>query len=363
MKALMKTSISGLVFCSFMLKKQKQTMIEKIQNLLEQVNQITASSLDELEMLRIKFLSKKGEISSLFDDFKNVPNEKKKEIGQLLNELKNAAQTKIDELKDGFSQDTNQERGDLTRTASPYKIGTRHPLSLVKYEIVDIFSRIGFTMAEGPEIEDDWHVFGALNFPLEHPARDMQDTFFIERNPDVLLRTHTSSVQSRIMANQKPPIRMLFPGRVYRNEAISYRAHCFFHQVEGLYIDKNVSFSDLKQALLHFAKEMFGVNTQIRLRPSYFPFTEPSAEMDISCNLCGGKGCPFCKHTGWVEILGCGMVDPNVLENCGIDSKEYSGFAFGMGVERITNLKYQVKDLRLFSENDVRFLEQFQSAY
>ena len=252
---------------------------------------------------------------------------------------------------------------DLTRTADPIKVGTRHPLSLTKNEIIDIFSRIGFTIAEGPEIEDDWHVFGALNFPPEHPARDMQDTFFIEQNPDVLLRTHTSSVQSRVMANQKPPIRMLFPGRVYRNEAISYRAHCFFHQVEGLYIDKNVSFADLKQALMYFAKEMFGEHTEIRLRPSYFPFTEPSAEMDISCNICGGKGCPFCKHTGWVEILGCGMVDPNVLENCGIDSKVYSGYAFGMGVERITNLKYQVKDLRMFSENDVRFLDQFKSAY
>jgi phenylalanyl-tRNA synthetase alpha chain len=252
---------------------------------------------------------------------------------------------------------------DLTRTASPIEIGTRHPISLVKEEIIAIFSRIGFTVAEGPEIEDDWHVFSALNFPPEHPARDMQDTFFIEQNPDIVLRTHTSSVQIRVMKKQKPPIRMLFPGRVYRNEAISYRAHCFFHQVEGLYIDKDVSFADLKQALMFFAKEMFGESTDIRLRPSYFPFTEPSAEMDISCNLCGGKGCPFCKYTGWVEILGCGMVDPNVLDNCGIDSSAYTGYAFGMGIERIANLKYQIKDLRMFSENDVRFLEQFKSAY
>ena len=251
----------------------------------------------------------------------------------------------------------------MTRTADPIELGTRHPLSIVKNEIADIFARIGFSVAEGPEVEDDWHVFSALNFPPEHPARDMQDTFFITRDPDVLLRTHTSSVQSRIMTSQTPPIRVLCPGRVYRNEAISYRAHCFFHQVEGLYIDKNVSFADLKQALLYFAKEMFGEGTQIRLRPSYFPFTEPSAEMDISCNLCGGTGCAFCKNTGWVEILGCGMVDPNVLESCGIDSKIYSGYAFGMGIERITNLKYQVKDLRMFSENDVRFLNQFKSAY
>ncbi|HOO19419.1 MAG TPA: phenylalanine--tRNA ligase subunit alpha, partial [Paludibacteraceae bacterium] len=256
-----------------------------------------------------------------------------------------------------------QQNIDLTRNADPIQIGTRHPLSIIRNEIINIFGHIGFTIAEGPEIEDDWHVFESLNFPAEHPARDMQDTFFIEKNPDVLLRTHTSSVQTRVMTQQKPPIRMLFPGRVYRNEAISARAHCFFHQVEGLYVDKNVSFADLKQALLYFAKEMFGIDTQVRLRPSYFPFTEPSAEMDISCNLCEGKGCAFCKHTGWVEILGCGMVDPNVLENCGIDSKIYSGYAFGMGIERITNLKYQVKDLRMFSENDVRFLQQFISAY
>ena len=339
-------------------------MKSKINELLEEVNRMVAANADELEALRIKYLSKKGQISELFNDFRNVANEEKREVGLLLNELKNTAQDKINELKESFGNavDTSNKT-DLTRSADPFKLGTRHPLSLTKNEIIDIFARIGFTIAEGPEIEDDWHVFGALNFPPEHPARDMQDTFFIEQQPDVILRTHTSSVQSRVMAHQKPPIRMLFPGRVYRNEAISYRAHCFFHQVEGLYIDKNVSFADLKQALMYFAKEMFGEETQIRLRPSYFPFTEPSAEMDISCNICGGKGCPFCKHTGWVEILGCGMVDPNVLENCGIDSKVYSGYAFGMGVERITNLKYQVKDLRMFSENDVRFLQQFESAH
>jgi phenylalanyl-tRNA synthetase alpha chain len=301
--------------------------------------------MDEVETLRIKFLSKKGEVSVLFNEFRNVANEEKREVGQLLNELKNEAQDKINSLKEALSDVAGQaEKSDLTRSAEPVRLGTRHPLSLVKNEIIDIFSRIGFTIAEGPEIEDDWHVFSALNFAPEHPARDMQDTFFIEQNPDVVLRTHTSSVQTRVMTKQKPPIRMIFPGRVYRNEAISYRAHCFFHQVEGLYIDKDVSFADLKQALMYFAKEMFGESTEIRLRPSYFPFTEPSAEMDISCNLCGGKGCPFCKHTGWVEILGCGMVDPNVLENCGIDSKIYSGYAFGMGIERITNLKYQVKE-------------------
>jgi len=339
-------------------------MKNKINKLLEEVKNINASNLVDLEVLRIKYLSKKGQISELFNDFRNVANEEKREVGQLLNELKNAAQDKLNDLKESFINSAeSDQKNDLTRPADPIKLGTRHPLSLVKHEIIEIFSRIGFTIAEGPEIEDDWHVFGALNFPPEHPARDMQDTFFIEQNPDVLLRTHTSSVQSRIMAHKKPPIRMLFPGRVYRNEAISYRAHCFFHQVEGLYIDKNVSFADLKQALMYFAKEMFGENTEIRLRPSYFPFTEPSAEMDISCNICGGKGCPFCKHTGWVEILGCGMVDPNMLENCGIDSKVYSGYAFGMGVERITNLKFQVKDLRLFSENDVRFLQQFESAH
>ncbi len=336
----------------------------RIKQLTDEINALYANTMDEVEILRIKYLSKKGEVSALFNDFRNVPNDEKREIGQLLNDLKNLAQDKINGMKETLSATGKMEkRNDLTRTAEPVKLGTRHPLMLVKQEIAEIFSRIGFTISEGPEIEDDWHVFGALNFPPEHPARDMQDTFFIEKNPDVLLRTHTSSVQTRIMSSQQPPIRMIFPGRVYRNEAISYRAHCFFHQVEGLYIDKNVSFADLKQALLYFAKEMFGADTQIRLRPSYFPFTEPSAEMDISCNLCGGEGCAFCKYTGWVEILGCGMVDPNVLKNCSIDPEIYSGYAFGMGVERITNLKYQVKDLRLFSENDVRFLEEFKGAY
>lgn len=335
-------------------------MKNKIQNLLSQVEIFSAKTLEEVENLRIKYLSKKGEISALFDDFRSVPNEEKREIGQILNVLRQKATDKINALREELSANVQTaERQDFTRTAEPLELGARHPLSLVRNEIIDIFSRIGFSIATGPEIEDDWHVFSALNFAPEHPARDMQDTFFIEKKPDILLRTHTSSVQVRAMTAQKPPIRVLCPGRVYRNEAISYRAHCFFHQVEGLYIDKNVSFADLKQALLYFAKEMFGEDTEIRLRPSYFPFTEPSAEMDISCNLCGGKGCPFCKHTGWVEILGCGMVDVNVLETCGIDSKIYSGYAFGMGVERITNLKFQVKDLRLFSENDVRFLKQF----
>lgn len=339
-------------------------MRDRISELLEEVSKLSAENAEQLEALRIKYLSKKGEISSLFNDFKNVAADQKREIGGLLNELKTKATERIAEMKAEFeAKQAQADAPDVTRTPDPIEVGTRHPLSLVKNEIVDIFSRIGFSIAEGPEVEDDWHVFSALNFPPEHPARDMQDTFFITREPDVLLRTHTSSVQSRVMTSQKPPIRVLCPGRVYRNEAISYRAHCFFHQVEGLYIDKNISFADLKQALLYFAKEMFGEQTQIRLRPSYFPFTEPSAEMDISCNICGGVGCAFCKNTGWVEILGCGMVDPAVLEACGIDSKVYSGYAFGLGVERITNLKYRVKDLRMFSENDVRFLEQFKSAY
>ncbi len=335
-------------------------MKQRIESLKQLVNSFQAKTLEEVESLRIKYLSKKGEISALFDEFRSVPNEDKREIGQLLNTLRQMATDKINSLRENLSVNSDSnEYQDLTRSAEPIELGARHPLSLVRNEIIDIFSRLGFTIAYGPEIEDDWHVFSALNFPPEHPARDMQDTFFIEKNPDILLRTHTSSVQTRVMKSQQPPIRVLCPGRVYRNEAISYRAHCFFHQVEGLYIDKEVSFADLKQALLYFAKEIFGEQTQIRLRPSYFPFTEPSAEMDISCNICGGKGCPFCKYTGWVEILGCGMVDPNVLEACGIDSKVYSGYAFGMGVERITNLKYQIKDLRLFSENDVRFLKQF----
>ena len=338
-------------------------MIAKIEQLLQEVENLKAAKAEELEALRIKYLSKKGAINDLMADFRNVPAEQKKEIGMKLNELKTKAQEKINALKEQFeSQDHTEEGIDLTRSAYPMELGTRHPLSIVKNEIIDIFARLGFSIAEGPEVEDDYHVFSALNFPEDHPARDMQDTFFIESRPDILLRTHTSSVQSRVMENSQPPIRIICPGRVYRNEAISYRAHCFFHQVEALYVDKNVSFTDLKQVLLLFAKEMFGEETKIRLRPSYFPFTEPSAEMDISCNICGGKGCPFCKNTGWVEILGCGMVDPNVLEQNGIDSKVYSGYALGMGVERITNLKYQVKDLRMFSENDTRFLKEFESA-
>lgn len=340
---------------------------EKIAQIAETINTLSAKSQDELEALRIQYLSKKGQIPALFNEFRNVPNDEKREIGQLLNQLRDKAQEKLNELKSTLNDSRQKaEQTDLTRTADPIALGTRHPLSLVKEEIIDIFSRIGFTVAEGPEIEDDKHVYGLLNFAPEHPARDMQDTFFVEKEigvqkpTDILLRSHTSSVQTRVMTTQQPPIRVLCPGRVYRNEAISARAHCFFHQVEGLYIDKNVSFADLKQALLYFAKEMFGEETQIRLRPSFFPFTEPSAEMDISCDLCGGKGCSFCKHTGWVEILGCGMVDPNVLEACGIDPKIYTGYAFGMGIERIANLKYRVKDLRMFSENDVRFLQQFQ---
>ena len=339
-------------------------MIEKINKLAEELNTLKANTQEELENLRLKYLSKKGEISSLMNDFRNVAVEEKKELGRLLNELKEKAQDKINELKENFDNVVSDDNTiDLTRTAYPYNVGTRHPLSIVKKEICDIFARLGFSIAEGPEVEDDWHVFSSLNFAEDHPARDMQDTFFVQHGADILLRTHTSSVQTRVMETSEPPIRIICPGRVYRNEAISYRAHCFFHQVEALYVDKNVSFADLRQSLLFFAKEMFGQDTKIRLRPSYFPFTEPSAEMDISCNLCGGKGCPFCKHTGWVEILGCGMVDPNVLENCGIDSKVYTGYALGMGIERITNLKYQVKDLRLFSENDVRFLNQFKPAY
>lgn len=339
-------------------------MINKINNLKQEIEALSASTEAEVEELRIKYLSKKGAVSLLFNDFRNVRADQKKEIGQAINELKNIATEKINSLRESMSTtDSVNESIDLTRTPAVMPLGSRHPLSLVRNEIISIFSRLGFTIAEGPEIEDDWHVFSSLNFAADHPARDMQDTFFIQRSPDVLLRTHTSSVQSRVMEHTQPPIRIICPGRVYRNEAISARAHCFFHQVEALYVDENVSFADLKQSLLYFAQEMFGPETKIRLRPSYFPFTEPSAEMDISCNLCGGKGCGFCKHTGWVEILGCGMVDPNVLDACGIDSKKYSGFALGMGVERITNLKYQVKDLRMFSENDRRFLEEFQSAH
>ncbi len=336
---------------------------ENIQSLLTQVSELKAANAEELEALRIKYLSKKGEITALFNEFRNVPNDQKRELGQMLNQLRQQAETRIGELKEQFeAKQAEMDKLDLTRTPDPIALGTRHPLSLVREEIEDIFSRIGFTIAQGPEVEDDKHVYGMLNFAPEHPARDMQDTFFVEAHPDIILRTHTSSVQSRVMEVSEPPIRIICPGRVYRNEAISYRAHCFFHQVEALYVDKNVSFTDLKQVLLYFAQQMFGPDTKIRLRPSYFPFTEPSAEMDISCNICGGKGCPFCKGTGWVEILGCGMVHPNVLELNGINSKEYTGFALGMGIERITNLKYQVKDLRMFSENDVRFLKEFEAA-
>lgn len=340
-------------------------MLEKIKALREEISNVAASTVEEVEQLRIKYLSKKGAVTALMADFRNVPADQKREVGQKINELKNFATDLINKLKDNFATAEDPSLGeiDLTRTSSPIELGTIHPLTIVKNEMLDIFAGMGFTIAEGPEIEDDWHVFESLNFPPDHPARDMQDTFFIARDPaEILLRTHTSSVQTRVMEKTQPPIRIVCPGRVYRNEAISARAHCFFHQVEGLYIDKNVSFADLKQVLLGFARQMFGPETKIRLRPSYFPFTEPSAEMDISCDICGGKGCAFCKGTGWVEILGCGMVDPNVLRACGIDPEIYSGYAFGMGIERITNLKYKVKDLRMFSENDVRFLREFEAA-
>ena len=338
-------------------------MTERINALLSEVESLAAADEKELEALRIKYLGKKGLLNDLMADFRNVPAEQKRETGQKINALKTALQDKLNALRQSLAtKEDSHDDLDLTRTPYPIQLGTRHPLSIVKNEIIDIFSRLGFSMADGPEVEDDWHVFSSMNFAEDHPARDMQDTFFVEQHPDIVLRTHTSSVQSRVMEHTQPPIRVICPGRVYRNEAISARAHCFFHQVEGLYIDEDVSFTDLNQVLLPFAREMFGLDTKIRLRPSYFPFTEPSAEMDISCNICGGTGCAFCKQTGWVEILGCGMVDPNVLEANGIDSKKYKGYAFGMGVERITNLKYQVKDLRLFSENDVRFLDEFVSA-
>lgn len=343
-------------------------ILEKIESLLKEVTEMTASNAEEIEALRLKYLSKKGEINAVMADFRTVPAEQKKEVGMKINELKQTALERLNALRDVLDNNENGSQDmDLTRTAYPINLGTRHPLTIVKNEIIDIFSRLGFTLADGPEVEDDLHVFTKMNFAADHPARDMQDTFFVEQNPNdvtknILLRSHTSSVQARVMETSQPPIRIICPGRVYRNEAITARAHCFFHQIEGLYIDKNVSFTDLKQVLLTFAREMFGADTKIRLRPSYFPFTEPSAEMDISCHICGGKGCGFCKHTGWVEILGCGMVDPNVLELCGIDSKVYTGYAFGLGVERITNLKYQVSDLRMFSENDVRFLEEFEAA-
>lgn len=343
-------------------------ILDKIDQLINEVNSLSAKNAEEIEQLRLKYLGKKGEITALMADFRNVAPEDKKTVGIEINELKQLAIQKINELKENAETNTDAANDiDLTRSAYPVQLGARHPLTIVKNQIIDIFQRMGFTIAEGPEIDDDLHVFTKLNFAADHPARDMQDTFFVETNPNdvtknIILRSHTSNDQSRVMEHQQPPIRVICPGRVYRNEAISARAHCFFHQIEGLYIDKNVSFTDLKQVLLTFARELFGNDTQIRLRPSYFPFTEPSAEMDISCHICGGKGCAFCKHTGWVEILGCGMVDPNVLEACNIDSKIYSGYAFGLGVERITNLKYQVADLRMFSENDVRFLNEFISA-
>lgn len=351
------------------LQENLETMLlEKIEQMLKEVSTTTAKNAEEIEQFRLKYLSKKGEINALMDEFRTVAADQKKALGIKINELKQTALQRINEMKEQFeTAEAQSEDIDLTRTAYPIELGTRHPLNIVRNEIIDIFSHMGFVLADGPEIDDDKHVFTMLNFAADHPARDMQDTFFIEQNPNevaknVILRSHTSGDQAHFMETHEPPIRILCPGRVYRNEAISARAHCFFHQVEGLYIDKNVSFTDLKQVLLTFAREMFGPETKIRLRPSYFPFTEPSAEMDISCHICGGEGCGFCKHTGWVEILGCGMVDPNVLEACGIDSTVYSGYAFGMGVERITNLKYRVSDLRMFSENDTRFLREFEAA-
>lgn len=339
-------------------------MKERIQLLEQEINQVDIQSESALEQFRIQYLGSKGEIKTLFQDFKSIPNEDKKEVGQLLNQLRISVEDKYIQLKQQFHQQEDTRASiDFSRPGESFSLGTHHPISLIRSEIIEIFSRIGYIVSEGPEIEDDWHNFSALNFPPEHPARDMQDTFFIEKGErEMALRTHTSSVQVRVMENQPPPIRTISPGRVYRNEAISARAHCFFHQVEGLYIDKNVSFADLKQTLLYFAKELFGEKAQIRLRPSYFPFTEPSAEVDVSCSICNSAGCNVCKYTGWLEILGCGMVDPNVLEASGIDSSIYSGFAFGMGIERIAQLKYKVNDLRLYSENDIRFLSQFKSA-
>lgn len=346
-------------------------MLQKITALLNEVASISVKNPEELEVFRLKYLSKKGMLSDLFEDFKNVPASEKKEIGQKLNLLKQISLEKYNSLKTellDFEEKT--EGADLTKPGFLHSLGSRHPISIVRNKLIDIFARIGFTVSEGPEIEDDDHVFTKLNFAPEHPARDMQDTFYISRlssedsSPgDILLRTQTSSVQVRVMQSQKPPIRTISPGRVFRNEAVSARAHCIFHQVEGLYIDENVSFADLRQTLLFFAREMFGKDTEIRLRPSYFPFTEPSAEMDVSCKICGGKGCNVCKYTGWLEVLGCGMVHPNVLEACNIDSKKYTGFAFGMGIERAAMLKYGVNDLRLYFENDLRFLDQFKSAF
>lgn len=344
-------------------------ILDKIEQLLSEVKEMKAQNAEEIETLRLKYLSKKGAINALMAEFRTVAADQKKAVGVKINELKQTAISRLQELRDQVDSNDGEEGDmDLTRTPYPVRLGTRHPLSIVRNEIIDIFSRMGFVLADGPEVEDDLHVFTLMNFAADHPARDMQDTFFVEQSDvdvskNIILRSHTSSVQARVMEHTQPPIRIICPGRVYRNEAITARAHCFFHQVEGLYVDEHVSFTDLKQVLLSFAREMFGQDTKIRLRPSYFPFTEPSAEMDISCHICGGVGCGFCKHTGWVEILGCGMVDPNVLDLCGIDSKLYSGYAFGLGIERIANLKYRVSDLRLFSENDTRFLEEFVSAH
>lgn len=340
---------------------------DKIKQYTEEINQYQAQALADVEAFRLKFLVSKGIVKALFEEFKSASTEDKRVLGKVLNEFKQLAEQKFTDLQAQFeSASANQKQtqeGDLTLPGNGFQLGSRHPLSLVRKEIVEIFKKLGFVVSEGPEIEDDWHNFSALNFPPEHPARDMQDTFFVDKSEEnnIALRTHTSSVQVRLMEMGKPPFRALMPGRVYRNEAISARAHCFFHQVEGLYVDEEVSFADLKQTLYHFVQELYGEGTKVRFRPSYFPFTEPSAEMDISCTICKGEGCQLCKQSGWVEILGCGMVDPNVLENCGIDSKKYSGFAFGMGIERVTNLKYVIRDLRLFSENDVRFLSQFET--
>jgi phenylalanyl-tRNA synthetase alpha chain len=341
-------------------------MQQKIDQYLEEISSFAPKNAGELETFRIRFLGTKGIIKELFDEFRTVSSVEKRTLGKVLNEFKQHAEARYQELKNASEtqQQSSEQKEDLTLPGGGYELGARHPLSLVRDEIITIFGKLGFQVAEGPEIEDDWHNFSALNFPEEHPARDMQDTFFISKGGergDIALRTHTSSVQVRMMEMGKPPFRAIMPGRVYRNEAISARAHCFFHQVEGLYIDENVSFADLKQTLFYFVQELFGEGTKVRFRPSYFPFTEPSAEMDISCTICKGDGCQLCKYSGWVEILGCGMVDPNVLDNCHIDSMKYTGYAFGMGIERITNLKYQIKDLRLFSENDIRFLRQFQS--
>ncbi|MBR1594533.1 MAG: phenylalanine--tRNA ligase subunit alpha [Alloprevotella sp.] len=339
-------------------------MLERIQQLLDEVQKLSCANAQELEALRIQYLSKKGRIAELMNDFRNVPAEQKREVGIRINALKQAATEHINALRARLAvQEDTEAAFDLTRTPYPAAVGTRHPLTIVRQRIIDIFSRMGFTLADGPEVEDDWHVYGSMNFADDHPARDMQDTFYVQGDPGILLRSHTSSVQSRVMETTQPPIRVICPGRVYRNEAISARAHCFFHQVEGLYIDEHVTFTDLKQVLLTFARELFGTQTEIRLRPSYFPFTEPSAEMDVSCQICGGKGCSMCKGTGWLEILGCGMVHPRVLELGGIDPGRYTGFAFGMGIERIANLLYRVRDLRMFSENDVRFLDEFRAAY